>query len=77
MAAHVVAQGSSDRLWSLIKILKQLFRRKFRELGLISKQLVRVVHVGLVMLVMVNLHGEGVDVWLQCCVIGYGSGGRL
>ena len=47
------------------EILKQFLGRKFGELGLAGKQPVGIVYIRLMVLVMMDLHGERVDVRLQ------------
>ena len=65
MPAHIIAQTGTNRFRGLAQTLEQVLRRKLGQLGLVGKELVGIVHIGLVMLVVMNLHGECVDVRLQ------------
>ena len=65
MAAHIIAQAGADGLGSLGEILQQLLGREFGQFGMIDEQPVRIIDVGLMMLVVVNLHRPGVDVRLE------------
>ena len=65
MTAHIVAQTGTNGFRSFAQTLQQFFRRYFGQLGLIGKEPVRIVHIGLVMFVVMDLHGECVDLRLQ------------
>ena len=65
MPAHIVAQASADSFRGLAEILEQVLRRKLGQLRLVGKQLVGIFYISLVMLIMMNLHGDRVDLRLQ------------
>ena len=62
MAAAVVDDRLPDCLGHFLDVAQQFVDRHLREVRVPASGLVQVVHVGLVVLVVVNLHRQRVDV---------------
>ena len=61
VSTSIIAQASADSFRGLAEILEQVLCRKLAQLWLVGEQLVGVIYISLEMLIMMNLHGEGVD----------------
>ena len=66
MAATVIADGGANLLRNGVQVLEQVFHREFLQVRVIRQGFVELGNVGLVMLAMVDFHGFGIDVRLQC-----------
>ena len=65
VAAAVVPHGGANGLRHLADLREQLLDREFLEFGMAFERLVEVGDISRVVLVVVDLHGLRVDVWLE------------
>ncbi len=65
MPAAIVADGRLDRIGHAIDVLHQIFDAHIRQVRMTLERGVDVVHVGAVVLVVVNLHRTRVDMRLE------------
>ena len=65
MAATLVANGGAYLFGHRVQIGDEIVDGSGGKLRVVGHSRIQVVHVGLVMLVVVQMHGLGVDVWLE------------
>ncbi len=65
VAAAIVAHGGADRFGNFVELREQIFDGKLLQVGRGFERLVEIGDVGVVMLVVVNLHRLRVNVWFE------------
>jgi hypothetical protein len=66
MPAGIVADCATNILGDGVEVLEKVFKRLGLEIGVALQRLVQVRDVSAVVLVVVNLHGFGIDVGFEC-----------
>ncbi len=69
VAAAVVADRGADIFWNIIQVAKQVFGRMLRQVRVLFDGSIQVGDIGLMMLVMVELHGRFINVWFEGGVV--------
>jgi len=76
MSAGIIAQCGADFLGHLVEMRDELVNRELGKVGVSGQRFVGVVHVGRVVLVVVDAHRLGVDVRFQG-LVGIGQVGQF